>query len=491
MTGECGCKLGSSPCRPLRSRRPALRHRHDADPGDAARDGRRGGRRRRVRRGPDGQPARSRSPPRCSARRPRSTCRRGRWPTSSRCGCSGRRGTEVLCGERAHVFRYEAAAAAGNAGVQLRPLPDADGVFGPRAVETAAADRQHHLPPISRGHDREHPHARERPAVAGRRGRRGRRRGAAVTASRCTATAPGSGTRPIALGVARPSSRRPPTRSCSACRRVSAAPIGSLLCGPAATIAAAREERARLGGGMRQAGVIAAAGIVALETMVERLADDHARARRLAEVLAERFPGSIDPAAVETNIVCAPLERPPRQDRRAARRARRASAARSTRAPHASSRTRTSTTTDLIARSRVDASRLDATRPPRTGELHDGPCPITGCSTGFGRAAAVELTKRGHDVVATARRPETLDDLDVAQTLTLDVDDDASVAAAVAAAGEVDALVNNAGFGVVGPVEQMPMAGGTADLGDQLLRRVADDPGRRAGDAARGAAGRS
>ena len=52
---------------------------------------------------------------------------------------------------------------------------------------------------------------------------------------------------------------------------------------------------------------------------------------------------------------------------------------------------------------------------------------ITGCSTGFGRAAAVELTKRGHEVLATARRPETLDDLDVTQKLRLDVDDDASV----------------------------------------------------------------
>jgi threonine aldolase len=56
---------------------------------------------------------------------------------------------------------------------------------------------------------------------------------------------------------------------------------------------------------MRQAGVIAAAGVVALETMVERLADDHARARTLAEVLADVFPGSVDPEGVETNIVCA------------------------------------------------------------------------------------------------------------------------------------------------------------------------------------------
>jgi threonine aldolase len=56
---------------------------------------------------------------------------------------------------------------------------------------------------------------------------------------------------------------------------------------------------------MRQAGVIAAAGVVALETMVERLADDHARAGRLAAALTEVFPGSVDPATVRTNIVCA------------------------------------------------------------------------------------------------------------------------------------------------------------------------------------------
>ena len=90
-----------------------------------------------------------------------------------------------------------------------------------------------------------------------------------------------------------------------------AAPIGSLLCGPHDVIAAARDERKRLGGAMRQAGVIAAAGIVALETMVERLADDHDRARQLAVALAERFADSVDPSAVETNIVCVPAERLP------------------------------------------------------------------------------------------------------------------------------------------------------------------------------------
>lgn len=82
---------------------------------------------------------------------------------------------------------------------------------------------------------------------------------------------------------------------------------------------------------------------------------------------------------------------------------------------------------------------------------------ITGCSTGIGRAAAIELTKRGFDVIATARRPESLEDLDVAEKIALDVDSDPSVADAVRNAGQVDVLVNNAGFGIHAPVEKGPL----------------------------------
>ena len=82
-----------------------------------------------------------------------------------------------------------------------------------------------------------------------------------------------------------------------------AAPVGSLVCGTQDFIAEARRERKVLGGGMRQAGVLAAAGIVALEEMVDRLADDHANAQKLARGLAE-IPGiSIDPDRVATTIV--------------------------------------------------------------------------------------------------------------------------------------------------------------------------------------------
>jgi threonine aldolase len=81
------------------------------------------------------------------------------------------------------------------------------------------------------------------------------------------------------------------------------APVGSLLAGPADFIAAARRKRKMVGGGMRQAGILAACGIVSLTQMVDRLAEDHANARRLAEGIAE-LPGmTVDLDRVETNIV--------------------------------------------------------------------------------------------------------------------------------------------------------------------------------------------
>jgi len=79
------------------------------------------------------------------------------------------------------------------------------------------------------------------------------------------------------------------------------APVGSLVCGSASFIAEARRARKVVGGGMRQAGILAAAGVVALEQMTERLVEDHARAKRLAEGLTQ-IPG-IEVAPVTTNIL--------------------------------------------------------------------------------------------------------------------------------------------------------------------------------------------
>jgi threonine aldolase len=82
------------------------------------------------------------------------------------------------------------------------------------------------------------------------------------------------------------------------------APVGSLLAGPDDLIGRARIERKRLGGAMRQAGVLAAAGLVGLETMIDRLSQDHVRARALAERFAVAFPeANYDPATCRTNIV--------------------------------------------------------------------------------------------------------------------------------------------------------------------------------------------
>jgi threonine aldolase len=89
-----------------------------------------------------------------------------------------------------------------------------------------------------------------------------------------------------------------------------AAPIGSIIAGSAKLMEAGRYVRKMLGGGMRQVGVIAACGIVALETMIDRLSDDHRRAKRLALALADMPGVMIDPEGIETNIVIFGLKHP-------------------------------------------------------------------------------------------------------------------------------------------------------------------------------------
>jgi threonine aldolase len=218
----------------------------------------------------------------------------------------GRAGTELLCGARAHVYRYEDAGAAWNAGLQTHPVDDTDGIFGAADVEGAFGDMLHG-PSISVcALENSYMSASGRPWTA-----------AEVAAVAAVARAHDAavhldGARiwnaAVALGTS-------PSELCASGDTVMfclskglSAPVGSILCGPRAVIDEARAHRHRMGGAMRQAGVIAAAGIVALETMVERLAADHANARRLAEAVAERWPGSVDPETVRTNIVCARLD---------------------------------------------------------------------------------------------------------------------------------------------------------------------------------------
>jgi threonine aldolase len=86
------------------------------------------------------------------------------------------------------------------------------------------------------------------------------------------------------------------------------APFGSVLCGSAAFVERARAYRRMVGGAMRQAGVMAAAGLVALESMVDRLADDHRRAKRIADSVHALDPSLTDSRTVETNIIMLEIE---------------------------------------------------------------------------------------------------------------------------------------------------------------------------------------
>lgn len=222
----------------------------------------------------------------------------------------GRRGTEVLCGERAHVYRYELAAAAGNAGVQLRALPDGDGLLRADDVAGALDDRAHHLPPVSVVAI-ENTHM----PACGRPWSRADVDAVAVVVRRAGPALHCDGARvfnaSVALGVPVAALVEPADTVMFCLSKGLGAPVGSLLCGPSAVIAEAVAERKRLGGAMRQAGVIAAAGVVALASTVEGLADDHVRARAVADALAERWPGCVEPGAVRTNVVCCDAARLP------------------------------------------------------------------------------------------------------------------------------------------------------------------------------------
>jgi threonine aldolase len=221
-----------------------------------------------------------------------------------------RRGDEVILGDRSHTFIYEAGGSAAVGGIHPHPLPNRpDGTMDLAAVEAAVRADDDHFP-ITRLVCVEDTHNRCGGAVIGED---------YLAALRAIADRRGlavhiDGARifnaAAALGVPAAALAQHADSITFCLSKGLAAPVGSVLCGPADFIHRARRARKMLGGGMRQAGVIAAAGIVALEQMVDRLGDDHAHARRLAEGLAA-LPGvRVDPAAIQTNIVVFALERP-------------------------------------------------------------------------------------------------------------------------------------------------------------------------------------
>lgn len=206
-------------------------------------------------------------------------------------------GSAVLAGRRQHIVVREAAAAGANAPVQMVTLDDVDGTIDPEEVARWVADAQvGWVTPGAVFVEDTHGEAGgrvwpiERLAALAEVGLPVHLDGA-----RLWNAAVASGTT-VADRAAHAT-----TVSCCLSKGLGA-PVGSLLAGPADLMRNARLQRKRLGGGMRQVGVLAAAGLVALDR-VERLADDHDRARRLAAAAAERWPGSIDVSAVETNMM--------------------------------------------------------------------------------------------------------------------------------------------------------------------------------------------
>ncbi|HEX2193059.1 MAG TPA: GntG family PLP-dependent aldolase [Acidimicrobiales bacterium] len=211
--------------------------------------------------------------------------------------------TTVVAGRRQHVVVYENGAAGRNAGVQFHTVDDTDGTVPAAEVAWAVEAVAHHHPrPSVVCIENTHMPANGVPWPLDRL----REVAGVATAGGLAVHLDGARlfNAEVATGIPAVTWAEPATTVMCCLSKGLCAPVGSLLAGPADLIDAARVERQRLGGGMRQAGVVAAAGLLALTTMVDRLVDDHRRARRLAEAVAERWPGSgLDPDTVRTNVV--------------------------------------------------------------------------------------------------------------------------------------------------------------------------------------------
>jgi threonine aldolase len=214
----------------------------------------------------------------------------------------GQRGDEVICGHQCHILLYEVAGVAALGGMQLRPVPSESGRLDLEAVRGAIRGENVHYPKTGAI------------TVENTHNRHG---GAALDADEMRAIGDLAHAYDIPFHVdgarifnAAVAHGVPVARLVESADSVTfclskglSCPVGSVLVGSHEYINRARKYRKMLGGGMRQAGIIAAAGVYALENMVERMAEDHENARILAEGLAN-IPGlEVDLESVVTNIL--------------------------------------------------------------------------------------------------------------------------------------------------------------------------------------------
>ena len=213
-----------------------------------------------------------------------------------------RPGQELVLDADSHIFNYEGAGAAVFGGVQTLPVKTQRGFLTPEQVREHIRPNNIHIPMtglvcLENTHNRHGGTCctpEEIEAVA-----------AAAHAAGVPVHLDGARIFNAAVALNRPVGEfARPVDSITFClSKGLGAPVGSLVCGSRELVTRARRVRKMLGGGMRQVGVLAAAGIVALETMVDRLALDHANCRRLAEGISRLPHVRLDLATVQTNIV--------------------------------------------------------------------------------------------------------------------------------------------------------------------------------------------
>ncbi len=210
-------------------------------------------------------------------------------------------GDLIVAGRGQHVVSFEMGAAARNSGVQFATVDDTNGSLALRDVLDVIDAEDDHQPHVGMV-------ALENTHMPSG--------GTPLDVADIAALARALGDRPlhldgarlfnavIATGISAAQYAAPATTVMTCLSKGLCAPAGSLLAGPATLMERARIERKRLGGAMRQAGILAAAGLVALDTMIDRLAEDHRRAGALAGLFAAAFPeAQYDPATCRTNIV--------------------------------------------------------------------------------------------------------------------------------------------------------------------------------------------
>ncbi|CAN5683825.1 low-specificity L-threonine aldolase [soil metagenome] len=217
-------------------------------------------------------------------------------------GLLARPGEEVVCDAGSHFLHYEGGSVAAHLGLMMRPLPGREGVLAAERVAEAVRAGDDHSP---------------RTAVVTMENTHNSAGGKVFPLDEARAVAKVCREAGVAVHLdgARIFNAQAatgiPAREWAACAdsltfcfsKGLGAPVGSMVCASADAIVEARRLRKRMGGGMRQVGVLAAAARVALRTGIGRLTEDHANARRLAEGFKELSDEAVDLDAVETNMV--------------------------------------------------------------------------------------------------------------------------------------------------------------------------------------------